>query len=206
VPIADIKKWNNLTSDALSEGTKLIVGYSGEKVAVQTKPAPVAKEVVEVPKPKKEESPRIKTAGEEEIGVKAKEETKEMQRPKLPVVTPPVSNAKAKNFNGGYFKNIFDEQANGKQPVNESGTGGVFKSTSGWEDGKYYCLHNTAPAGTIVKITNKITGKLVYAKVLDMIPDIKQNTGLLIRLSNAAADALGATADSKIECTVNYSK
>jgi LysM repeat protein len=201
VPVADIKKWNNLTSDALSEGTKLIVGYSGEKAVKET-----AKEVSEIVKPNKAESPRIKTAGEEAIDVKAKEEIKEMQRPKLPVVTPPVSNTKAKNFNGGYFKNIFDEQVNGKPLVSESGTVGVFKSTSGWEDGKYYCLHNTAAAGTIVKITNKTTGKSVYAKVLDMIPDIKQNTGLLIRLSNAAADALGATADSKIDCTVNYSK
>jgi LysM repeat protein len=202
VPVADIKKWNNLTSDALSEGTKLIVGYSGEKAVKE----PATKEVTEIVKPNKAESPRIKTAGEEEIDVKAKKEVKEVQRPKLPVVTPPVSNTKAKDFNGGFFKTIFDEQTNGKQPVNENGTGGVFKSTSGWEDGKYYCLHNTAPAGTIVKITNKVTGKFVYAKVLDMIPDIKQNTGLLIRLSNAAADALGATTDSKIDCSVNYSK
>jgi LysM repeat protein len=204
VPIADIKKWNNLTSDALSEGTKLIIGYSGEKNVTETKTAVVKEPVAE--KPKKEDSPRIKTAGEEEIDVKAKEEVKEMQRPKLPVVTPPVSNARAKDFNGGYFKNIFDNETSGKQLVNESGTGGVFKSTSGWEDGKYYCLHNTATAGTIVKVTNKATGKTVYAKVLDMIPDIKQNTGLVIRISNAAADALGATADSKLDCTINYSK
>ena len=89
--------------------------------------------------------------------------------------------------------------------VNETGTGGIFKSTSGWEDGKYYCLHNTAAAGTILKITNKATGKSVYAKVLDLIPDIKQNESLIIRISNAAANALGTTQD-KLECTINYSK
>jgi LysM repeat protein len=206
VPVADIKKWNNLTSDALSEGTKLIVGYSGKKNTTETAVVKEpAKEVVEIEKPKKEDSPRIKTAGEEEINTKAKEEKKEMPQPKTPVVAP-VSNAKVKNFNGGFFKNIFDDQTNGKQLVKESGTGGVFKSTSGWEDGKYYCLHNTATAGTIVMVTNIATSKAVYAKVLDMIPDIKQNAGLIIRISNAAADALGATADSKLDCTINYSK
>jgi LysM repeat protein len=206
VPITDIKKWNNLTSDALSEGTKLIVGYSGEKNVTETKTVAVKEPVKEVPvveKPKKDDSPRIKTAGEEEINTKAKEEKKEVSQPKTPAV---ITNTKAKDFNGGFFKNIFDDQTNNKQLVNESGTGGVFKSTSGWEDGKYYCLHNTATAGTIVRITNKTTGKSVYAKVLDMIPDIKQNAGLLIRISNAAADALGATADSKIDYILSYSK
>jgi len=103
------------------------------------------------------------------------------------------------------FKNVFEEQAKGRQMISETGTGGIFKSTSGWEDGKYYCLHNNAPAGTILKITNNATGKSVYAKVLDLITDIKQNNGLIVRLSNAAADALGVV-DNKLDCTINYSK
>jgi hypothetical protein len=41
--------------------------------------------------------------------------------------------------------------------------------------------------------------------VLDLIPDIKQNSGLIIRLSNAAADVLGIT-DNKLDCTLNYSR
>jgi LysM repeat protein len=207
VPIADIKKWNNLTSDALSEGVKIIVGYSGDK-AVAKKDAvsseAVKEEVVEAPKPKKEKATSIKTTGEEETNAKVKEEKKEIPQPvKKEVVTTAV---KAAEFNGGVFKNIFDEQENSKKLVSEKGTAGVFKSTSGWQDGRYYCLHNAAAAGTIVKITNNATGKSVYAKVLDMIPDIKQNAGLLIRLSNAAANALGANADSKLDCTLNYSK
>jgi hypothetical protein len=41
--------------------------------------------------------------------------------------------------------------------------------------------------------------------VLDLIPDVKQNNGLIIRISNAAADALGAT-ENKLDFTLNYSK
>ena len=64
-------------------------------------------------------------------------------------------------------------------------------------------LHNELKS--VIKITNAANGKSVYAKVLDLIPDIKQNTGLIIRLSNAAADALG-TSENKLDCTLNYSK
>ena len=46
--------------------------------------------------------------------------------------------------------------------------------------------------GTILKITDNSSGKSVYAKVLDAIPDIKQNSGLSVVLSNAAAEELGA--------------
>ena len=74
---------------------------------------------------------------------------------------------------------------------------------SGWEDGKYYCLSNNVPAGTIVKVTYPATGKSVYAKVLDLIPDLKQNTGIMIRLSNAATSELGVN-DDIFECTINY--
>lgn len=106
--------------------------------------------------------------------------------------------ADAKDFNGGVFKSLFSNSGN-----EDGGTAGIFKSTSGWEDGKYYCLHNSASQGTIIKITNKANGKFVYAKVLDLMPDLKQNNTLKIRISNAAADVLGAGL-SNFECLISY--
>jgi LysM repeat protein len=209
VPVADIKKWNNLTSDALSEGTKIIVGYSNTKTAVETKKMEEKQEakVVEIAKPVKEENATVKKADEAEIKTPKKSEQKEVVQPEknIQVNATPVNIVKASDFKGGFFKNTFDEQAKGNQLVNETGIGGVFKSTSGWEDGKYYCLHNNAAAGTIIKITNNATGKSIYAKVLDLIPDVKQNSGLIIRISNAAADVLGS-AENKLDFTLSYSK
>jgi rare lipoprotein A (peptidoglycan hydrolase) len=130
-----------------------------------------------------------------------------------PVVASPIftetksqtsGSAVVRNFTGGAFGISYGSQHSGNPPANsETGVAAIFKSTSGWNDGKYYCLHNTAPAGSIIKITSKNTQKFVYAKVLDVIPDLKQNEGLLIRLSNAAADELGVSAET-FNVTLNY--
>jgi LysM repeat protein len=188
VKIEDIKKWNNLTADALSEGAEIIVGYGAAKTnkpitKVETKPIEIvkAKEIPTEKEPVKIKQPVIAPAPKV---VKNTEVVKEEDD--------------AKDFNGGIFKPLYTDL--GKQ---ETGTAGVFKSTSGWEDGKYYCLHNSAQQGTIVKITNKANGKFVYAKVLDLMPDLKQNNNLQIRVSNAAADILGAGLNN-FDCTINY--
>ena len=68
-----------------------------------------------------------------------------------------------------------------------SGQAGIFKSTSGWQDGKYYALMNNATVGTIVKVTDQPSGKIVYVKVLGQLPDMKESANLAIRISNAAA-------------------
>lgn len=121
------------------------------------------------------------------------------------VVEVPPAVVGKKNFKGGIFKSDFDQQVLGGALASEIGVAGLFKSTSGWNDGKYYCLHNGSTPGTIVKITNTASGKIIYAKVLDQIPAIKQNTGLLIRISNAAADELGV-GEEKFDCSLSYSK
>ena len=80
---------------------------------------------------------------------------------------------------------------------------GIFKSTSGWQDGKYYALMNNVPVGTIIKIDHPVTRKSVYAKVLGQLPEMKESNGLAIRLSDAAAAELGAGA-FKFNVEVSY--
>ncbi|HEY9362546.1 MAG TPA: hypothetical protein VIQ00_04745, partial [Chitinophagaceae bacterium] len=67
------------------------------------------------------------------------------------------------------------------------------------------CFNNEAAPGTILKVTDNATGKSVYAKVLDAIPDIKQNEGLALVLSNAAAEELGS-GESTFECALSFVK
>ena len=187
ITIEQIKQWNQLQGDALDIGQQLIVGYNGNSAPVAStpepaKPAPVAKVQ---PEPQAKAEPIAPVVTSTATAPKAE-----------PVKT--VTDAK-----GGFFKNLYNEAEGGKNGHTRTGTAGVFKSTSGWEDGKYYCLHNTAPAGTIVKITNTLTQKSVYAKVLDLIPDIRQNETVVIRVSNAASGALGGSMED-VSCVVEW--
>jgi rare lipoprotein A (peptidoglycan hydrolase) len=190
----DIRKWNNLSADALNEGMNLIVGYQKTGTAT-TKTETVKTSNIKVePDPKPEPVAAVKPKPAETTTPSA---SLFNDKPEKPTTSTKVS---SRNFNGGKFKDIFSENAS---PSFESGTAAAFKSTSGWEDGRYYCLHNTAPAGTIIKIANKANEKVIYAKVLDVIPDLSQNKGLILRISNAAADELGVDGD-RFEVTVSF--
>ena len=102
------------------------------------------------------------------------------------------------SHNGGSFKGDYGEA--GKSAT---GLAGTFKSTSGWQDGKYYALMNNTPVGTIVRVTDPSTGKTIYAKVLGQLPDMKESAGLAIRISNAAAAELGE-GEGKFNVEVKY--
>lgn len=202
VPVDLLKAWNKLTGDAVSTGQDIIVGY----LKVNKDQSALAVKGVEVPVEKKlTKKEKAALAKKENIGDDLKQVPAESesvtvrQKSEEPVqASAEVNIRSAKNFKGGVFKSLYENT--GKE---ETGEAGVFKSTSGWEDGKYYCLHNSALQGAVVKITNNATGKSIYAKVLDVMPDLGQNNGLAIRLSNAAGDALGAGMNN-FTCTINY--
>ncbi len=105
----------------------------------------------------------------------------------------------------GYFKGSFDQQVKGSPASkNATVTSGIFKTTSGWQDAKYYLLIDDVATGTIVKISNPENNKTVYAKVLGEMNGIRQNQGLNIRISNAASTALGVSDTEKFIVKVSY--
>jgi LysM repeat protein len=118
----------------------------------------------------------------------------ETARPAVP--TTPAAQP-TPHFDGGIFKTDFLD--NGKTI---SGNAGIFKSTSGWQDGKYYALMNNIAIGSIIKVTDA-AGKTVFVKVLGQLPEMKESVGLTIRISNAAAAEMGITGD-RFNVTINY--
>ena len=202
VPIEDIRKWNNLTGDALSEGMKIIVGYGDMKVVKPwTPPAEVTTPAQQTPPPVQAPVVTPPVVKEEPKQSPPVVKPVVVEQPKK-VVEEPIAK---RTLNGGYFKVYYSNQASSGGYQSQSGNAAVFKSNSGWEDGRYYCLHNGAQQGSIAKITNTTTGKVIYAKVLDVMPDIKQNAGVILRVSSAAADELGIV-DNKFFCTIEYVK
>ncbi len=216
VPLASLKKWNHLQSDDVSTGTLLIVGYlkvdkdqssfaskaSRADAAINSIAKTESKPELVKPDITPERLPPVKNPDvekKEEINVTPKETEQPQTR---------IEKVKTKsniNFSGGYFKKLYNDQVEKKSPMSETGSAGVFKSTSGWQDGKYYCFNNDAPPGTIIKVTNNTSGKSVFAKVLDAIPEIKQNEALAIIISNSAAEELG-TGENKFDCALSFVK
>ncbi|MES1218374.1 MAG: hypothetical protein ABUT20_22905, partial [Bacteroidota bacterium] len=86
----------------------------------------------------------------------------------------------------------------------ETVTAGIFKTTSGWSDAKFYALIDGVEPGTIIKVVNPDNNKEVYAKVLGQISGIRQNQGLNLRISNSAAAALEIAEMDKFIVKVNY--
>ncbi len=207
VLIASLRKWNNLNSDKISAGNKLIVGFliSNEMPVVKIAEKEKTPSVV-VGKTETINPPAIKIT--EEI----KKEDKVVEKPtsaeqKTVIVEqkPVVTEQKPTHTEQGYFKSSFDQQIK-THPLTkqETVTAGIFKTSSGVQDAKYYVLVDGVQSGTIIKIANPSNDKVVYAKVLGEMSGIRQNTGYNIRISNSAASALQITEQEKFVVKVNY--
>jgi LysM repeat protein len=226
LPLETLKQWNNIKGDAVKTGTRLIVGYLKIKtelsalakkgISTPITTAPVKQEEVKVTEPVvvtqpvvEEERKKTRKELKKEKEAAEKKAVAEVNVNTNPVKETPVAEmpktVSGKNTGGGGFKSLYDQQKKNADIIETAGNAGVFKSTSGWTDNKYYCLQSNTTPGTIIKITNTANGKFVFAKVLDNIPDLKQNEGLVIVISSAAADALAAT-ETNFTCTLSYAK
>ena len=214
VGMTAIKKLNNLPTENVSIDQNILVGYlkganntvsyknnSGNEVPVTAKAEPIktvpqpeieVPKVVEKPKETKpvEVVKKIDTPPAVEI---AKPKIIEEKQPA------PITYTATKSEE---IKSTFASSYTGATNTSINGTAAIFKTTSGWADGKYYVLMNNAAPGTIIKVT-AANGKSLFAKVLGELDSIKENANLLMRISNAAAAALGSP-EQNFEVSVSY--
>ncbi len=204
---AQLKTWNNLLDDKIKIGQVIIVG----KEPIERSTIPVVqqpqttKNVEDKPEPTK---PAVQPTRDDDLTTLNAGSAK-VTKPE-PTPTPPVkesvkteptailSNVKYIDKEG-YFAGYFNRKEKSSNTTN--GEASIFKSTSGWNDKKYYVMISNITQGTIVRLT--ANNKSICAKVLASLPDIKEDTGLLLRLSNAAAAVLGVE-DAKFGVTINY--
>ena len=213
VLMANLRKFNHLTSDQISAGQKLVVGYlvspQADKISEPTvdagsdvASAPVQQpEIKTAPTAEKKETERAADADPRPQPEKKQAETEE----KPPVRTAAPSQVAVTDGTGGYFRSQFEQQVR-QQPVkrDETASAGIFKTASGWQDAKYYALMDKVEPGTIIRIINPTNNKVIFAKVLGEMSGIRQNQGYDVRISNAAASALDVSDTEKFIVRVNY--
>jgi LysM repeat protein len=218
VLMANLRKWNSLNNDNISTGEKLIVGYlvspEANKIVVSNSEPEKKQPAVEEPKEtvaQNQESGNEKETvnDKKDAVVEKKQEPEKKPESNVGSVTKPVSNTTTpvlvNDGNGGYFKSQYDQQIRAQPAkVDETATSGIFKTASGWQDGKFYALMDHVEPGTIIRIINPTNNKAIYAKVLGEMSGIRQNQGYDLRMSNAAAATLDISETDKFIVRINY--
>lgn len=200
VPVTQLRKWNKLGNGGVKNGEQLIIGYlktNIEQTLVQQTPKEITteKELTTLTEPAKTtvvtEQPKTTVNKETEVGFHKDYEEKNL------------STATTLNTpDEGAFASLYVRNDLTLVQQYRSGDAATFKSTSGWTDRKYYVLINDITPGTIVRIT-AANNKSICARVLSPLPAIKGDEGLLLRMNNAAASALGIKED-KFTITLTY--
>jgi len=199
VTVEQVKEWNHLSNNNIHQGQRLSINGSSATTTevVATKPE-VVEPVAATPVTRSSSKSASNQNNSQPV---AEDNKKESDNNAVSKVTPiakqenPIVDSKSTN-DAGYFAYYYHQ---GKREL--AGDAATFKTASGWVDKKYYVLVNNIEAGSIVRLT--ANNKVIFAKVLGPLPDIKEDNGLFLRLSNSAASILGV-ADSKFPVVINY--
>lgn len=172
--VNNIRKWNNLKSDNLNIGQKLVVGKANKPVE---KPQDIAK--TETKPVEKTNKPYVETYGDNDK--QPKEDNK--KEPEKQVETQTQVN-------------------NETGEVKETGVCLVAEVGS-IDQGRSFALHNNAPIGTIIMVTNLQNNKSVFVRVVGTFAPGDKS---LLKLSKAAAARIGLDESQSANVRLNYAK
>ena len=189
--VEQLKKLNNLTSNALARGQKLVVQKAarGKAPPVTTSPnsKPVAEQVeitqtAVAPSPSNQETTEETTTPQdstERSGAEELTDTSRVQESPEPVMHNVTSFTEVKEE--GVAELIEEEE-----PTN-----------------KFLALHKTASLGTVIKIRNLKNDLAVYVRVVGNIPDTADNDNILIKINKRVHDQLKAF-DARFRVELSY--
>ncbi|WP_421939949.1 LysM peptidoglycan-binding domain-containing protein [Pedobacter sp.] len=96
-----------------------------------------------------------------------------------------------------------DPSVYGLSQIEEKGTA-VWIADQDLDASKMLVLHRTAPIGRVVKITNPMTNRSTFAKVVGKFTENESTKDVIIVMTKAVADSLGAL-DKRFFCNITYS-
>lgn len=172
----DLITWNKMSNNNLSVGQKIIVGEDANKEEPVIKPT--KNKIVA------NTTPNINTVKE----IKKIEKKEEKKDPESIEVYEDDKPRRVKNISG------FIE-------IVQTGLAELIEETT--ETRKFLALHSTAKVGTIMKVRNEMNNQMVIVRVIGRIPETGDNNKILIKVSKAAYDRLGAL-DKRFRVEVSY--
>ena len=91
----------------------------------------------------------------------------------------------------------------GLSQIEEKGTA-IWIADQDLDGTKMLVLHRTAPVGRVIKITNPMTNRTTFAKVVGKFTENDSTKDVIIVMTKAVADSLGAL-DKRFFCNLTYS-
>ena len=167
IALADLKDWNQLTTNDITIGQRLIIADPANR-------GPIAGTNEDLPRETVTPTPSEEPPGDREAIDRSIEAAREYEEKSSPM-----------NF----------------EEVVESGLAVVIEGTE--DTRKYLALHRTAKIGTILRVKNDMNNQEVFVRVLGKLPGVGADRNVLIKLSKAAYDRLGAI-DPKFRVTLSY--
>jgi LysM repeat protein len=174
VTVDEIVSLNNLSTNTLSIGQKLLINSSNIPAV----------------------SPVPTTYTEE------KKTTTTIQQTTTNYEIKPHANVEEVAMTVGNTSNVTVNQSTGNKEINESGLATSLNDND-LNHAKSVALHRSAPVGTIIKVTNPMTNKSVYVKVVGNFPDNSDTQNVLIIISKSAANLLDAR-DQRFRVDLSY--
>ncbi|MGF7078308.1 LysM peptidoglycan-binding domain-containing protein [Mucilaginibacter sp. UYCu711] len=123
-----------------------------------------------------------------------------------PVVTPPVvatrdsTNPPTNGIDSAERK--LNANRYGLFEKNEKGVATWIDDTS-LDPAKKLVLHRTAPIGTVIKITNPMSNRTTFAKVVGRFSDNETTKDVILIMTKNVAESIGAL-DKRIHVTISY--
>lgn len=185
--LEDLRAWNSLDYNDISAGQELIVQKTKRKV----EPAPVV-----VP-------PTTGTAsapGEPEPADIAQENRENETQAVASVDSVEETQSTQVTYNLEVNEPLDRENTNYEE-VEEDGLAELIDGSG--NNRKYLALHRTAAMGTIMRVRNEMNGQEVFVRIIGRLPDTGTNRNVLIKISKAAYEQLGAI-DNRFRVRISY--
>ncbi|MFN8154179.1 MAG: LysM peptidoglycan-binding domain-containing protein [Bacteroidia bacterium] len=226
--VDDLKALNGLTSNNVSVGQKLKVQPGtaqpgviketprADEPAPRQEPAPEPMKEQAPPPPvpvKVQQAPPVKEPIREPVEAPKEtprpEPVKEEPKPVAPEESPKPSNGdelpKVYSNPGTTRTSTLEKDPKTGTTVEKIVEVGVaaWMNEGDLNQNKFYALHRTAPVGTIIKVTNRMNNNSVFVKVVGVLPETGDNSNVLIKITQAAAQRIGAL-DQKFTAELSY--
>lgn len=225
VPINDIKRWNNLRSNALSIGQRLTIHLSpvkaaeinqqkevmethGKKIHIVNKGETlfsIARQynhsVSDLKEWNRLESNTISIGQELIIGYLDAGNQQPVIVQDLEVEEEKPVDVQVSTIPETPSEMTKAEPAGEFKKVSEKGMAQVIEGSESTK--KYLALHRNAPIGTIMQVRNEMNDLSVFVRVIGTIPETDLNRNVLIKVSQVAYDRLGAI-DAQFPVEVTY--